>query len=535
MKQDSSFDQDQLLAWIADVLDDSLDGSNRDALNAMLREHPEARELYREHMELHARLHLDYAGGSTQAKMPGLASMPGSKPTPNVVRKIAELPKWWLGIAASLVAALLLNGLMLGLRDGSGSDQLADASNPVDGVAVLSHAVAAEWGEQDRMLREGDALPKGRFDLTSGLAQIEFFGGATVILEGPASLELISPKRARFLHGRLRASVPEPAQGFTIEAPDFDAVDLGTEFAMSLDADGRGELHVVDGEVALHQKSGSLLQKLTTGLGIRSSGTDALESIEANGSGFVSREQMAKLAGEIWQKRASAWQESHASWSTDPDTLVYYDFEDHNPWDRQLRNTKAGGPGGAVVGAQWTQGRWPGKGALEFKRINDRVRIQIPGEFESITFATWVRIEGFDRWLSSLMLTDGWEPGEPHWQISDEGELILGIGGLGNSFSPPVIGPESLGRWLHLASVFDYRTKKVSHFLDGKQIAETSHSKAVPLRIGAAEIGNWRSEGRNDSNSIRSLNGRMDEFLILKRALNPDEIRELYQSGNPNS
>ncbi|MEM1297197.1 MAG: LamG-like jellyroll fold domain-containing protein [Verrucomicrobiota bacterium] len=533
MKPDSSsFDQDQLLAWIADVLDGTLEQEERDAMNALLREHAEARGLYREHMELHARLHLDYAGGSTQTRMPGLASMPGNESPTNVIGKIAELPKWWLGIAAALVAALLFNGLILGLR--SGGEQIVDASNPVDGVAVLSHAVAAVWDEDGASHREGDALPKGQFELTAGLAQIEFFGGATVILEGPAALELISPRRARFLHGRLRASVPEPAQGFTIEAPDFDAVDLGTEFAMSLDADGRSELHVVDGEVALHQKSGSHLQTLTTGLGIRSSGMNEIESIAENGGGFVNREQMARLTNEGWRERASTWQESQARWKEDPDTVVYFDFEDHQPWDRQLRNAKKDAPGGAVVGAQWTQGRWPGKGSLEFKRINDRVRLQIPGEFDSLTFSSWVRIEGFDRWLSSLILTDGWGLGEPHWQISDKGELILGIGGLGNSFSPPVIGPESLGRWLHLATVFDHRTAKVTHFVDGQLVAETSYPKSIPLRIGTAEIGNWRSEDRMDSNAIRSLNGRMDEFLILQRALSPSEIRQLYTNGSPN-
>ena len=532
MTRQPPFNPDKFQAMLADILDDNLSEADRDSLNAILRDSAEARGLYQRHMELHARLHLDYAVGSTLESMPGLPSMPG---TERAFKRKRNISNWWMGIAAAFVGALLLNALLLGLRDGSPTDRIADTSNPIDGVAVLSHAVELEWAKDARPHREGDALPKGRFRIAAGLAQIEFFGGATVILEGPAELELVSAQRARCLHGRLRAFVPEPAQGFTIEAPEFNAVDLGTEFAMSVDTNGRGELHVVDGEVALHKKSGDLIQNLTTGTGVRSTSETEFEAIEAGGSGFVGREQLLKLTGDHWRRQAETWRQSRTRWKDDRDTLVYFDFEDHQAWDRQLRSTKPDGPGGAVVGAQWTQGRWPGKGALEFKRINDRVRINVPGEFESITFAAWVRIEGFDRWLSSLMLTDGWDFGETHWQISDKGELILGINGMGNSFSPPVIGPESLGRWLHLATVYDARTRRVTHYVDGLAIGETQYAKSVPLRIGAAEIGNWTANLNHTSDkNIRSLNGRMDEFLVMRRALTATDIHDMYSSDNPN-
>ena len=38
--------------------------------------------------------------------------------------------------------------------------------------------------------------------------------------------------------------------------------------------------------------------------------------------------------------------------------------------------------------------------------MSDRVRIEVPGEFPQLTLAAWVRIEGVNNWLSSLMLTD---------------------------------------------------------------------------------------------------------------------------------
>lgn len=222
--------------------------------------------------------------------------------------------------------------------------------------------------------------------------------------------------------------------------------------------------------------------------------------------------------------------------------LVSFDFEDQDPWDRALENRAARIPGlplrGAIIGAQWTQGRWPGKGALEFKRITDRVRLRVPGEYDALTFSAWVRVEGFERWLNSLMLTDGWETGEVHWQISNEGQLILGVSEGVNSFSEPVIVPADLGRWMHLAATVESGDAggKITHYLDGRVVGGSASARPMPpLRIGDAEIGNWQP-GVLTSNTtpIRSLNGRIDDFMILGRALSASEIAAIHQAGLPN-
>src|SRR5947207_7903177 len=45
---------------------------------------------------------------------------------------------------------------------------------------------------------------------------------------------------------------------------------------------------------------------------------------------------------------------------------------------------------------QWVEGRWPDKHALEFRSVSDRVRVSVPREFESLTLAPWVRVQGLD-------------------------------------------------------------------------------------------------------------------------------------------
>ena len=55
---------------------------------------------------------------------------------------------------------------------------------------------------------------------------------------------------------------------------------------------------------------------------------------------------------------------------------------------------------------------------------------------------------------------------------------------------------------------------------------ETRASTAHPARLGPAQIVNW-----NRTN--RKLTGRIDEMLVLGRAMIETEIRALFEAGNP--
>ncbi|MEM9017652.1 MAG: LamG domain-containing protein, partial [Verrucomicrobiota bacterium] len=401
-----------------------------------------------------------------------------------------------------------------------------------DGVAVLSRALSVEWGDQSLSPSEGDALSPGKLVLESGLAQIEFLEGASVILEGPAEFEILSSTRAIFHAGNLRAFVPEPAQGFTIEGPSYDAVDIGTEFAMSVDRSGKSEIHVIDGEVAVHDKTGDELELLTTGRAV-SIGSDEpeLSEITSDGSRFVDREAMLQMSDQSWQVDYASWRASREEIANHPDTLLYFDFEDHLPWDRQLQNRSAESPRGGIVGARWVTGRWPGKGALEFKRVTDRVRLNIGETTDSLTMAGWVQIGGLDRRFNSLFLTDGWDSGEPHWHIGNAGQLTFGIKDLITIHSEPILGPDDLGRWLHFAVTYDHESGRVTQFLNGISVASDQADHEIEVRFGPSEIGNWRNP--SSPSAVRSFNGRFDEFLISKRAYSESEIFALFESGTP--
>jgi hypothetical protein len=155
-----------------------------------------------------------------------------------------------------------------------------------------------------------------------------------------------------------------------------------------------------------------------------------------------------------------------------------------------------------------------------------------------LTYAAWIRIEGLERWLSSLMLTDGHQLGELHWQLTDQGQLMLGVKAEPDKshdfYSPSVIGPKDLGRWVHLACVYNGKEGYVSHYVDGVEVSRENVRIPTKLRIGPAEIGNWVPQDLRE-NRIRSLNGRIDEFLLFKSALSTKQIHEIYEAGKPQS
>ena len=79
---------------------------------------------------------------------------------------------------------------------------------------------------------------------------------------------------------------------------------------------------------------------------------------------------------------------------------------------------------------------------------------------------------------------------------------------------------------MHLATVYDSVKRNVRFYLNGKFDSETLQDIAHPAKLGSAQIGNWDKQDRK-------LSGRVDELLLLGRALSDDEVKTLFEAGNP--
>lgn len=514
------------------------------ALNHLLRTDGKARDEYIRRLEIHARLASTpdlFARVEADNKQSAHARFdPVSRqatPARESSRSTRHRGKAW---AVALTAGLALAAAAWwGLKARNSGERRGTTSTA---VAMLNRVVDAEWLPGNEAPRSGAPLGPGWLRLDSGLVQVVFYSGARIAIQGPAELEIVSENEASCRRGRLTAEVPPQARGFRIGTPQLSVEDLGTSFGLVV-ADRRTEVHVFTGAVELQPKAGGRRLDLAEGRGVMVEDARPIQFIEAGPAGFAALFDLQAKSQIAETRRYDQWRVASERLDDDPSLLVHLDFETGAAADWRLRNLgrRSGSvPDATIVGCQWIHGRWPEKRALEFQSVSDRVRLSVPGEFESLTLAAWVRVQGLDRKINSLFMSDGFLPGTIHWLIRNDG--VLGLTVIGTDprdhqivASPPVLTLDRFGLWLHLAVVLDADARRVTHYVNGRRTGGQVLRIDPPFRIGAAELGNWNAKGfpGNDPFLIRNFSGAMDEFLLFGRALEAGEIHELYADGEP--
>lgn len=458
----------------------------------------------------------------------------------------------WLPVA---VALLFLVGILINHAIEVGRDatrpQFAgdDVAEPVDvndsGVAVLTR-VAGLQGTATTDWRVGETIPPGSMAWSAGLLQLEFYSGATVVVEGPAEIEILDESRVVCQSGRLRAHVPDLARGFAVLSPSFELVDLGTEFGLNVSDDGVTEVHVFDGKVELYDvesnRNLATRRELSAGdaLTVERDGTS--NQIAAQDADFVTPARLSQMTDARRQGQLQDWRAFRDSLRGDPRVVAYFPFDRSDVDDRLLIGYGASSSAltGAIVGCEWSEGRWPDKPSLQFKRPGDRVRIEIPGEFKSLTYSTWLRVDGLDRRYNSLLLTDGWDKYRPHWQVRQDGTLVLGIMSsqdvLHSYRTHSIFNLFRLGQWVHLATTYDADEVFVTHYVNGELATREPLMEPASrlLKIGKATIGNWSDPSvQHHASSVRNFNGCMDELIVFGEALDQEEVRRIFEVGRP--
>ncbi len=501
----------------------------RQRLNDLLRAHPEARRQFAQAQALDAALHLQQSSGLGA----DVVDFPMPK-QPTIFRRVA-----WIGIAAA-VTFLLGIGIGSLLGPGAGDSALAGDSEPMDdGVALLTCALDVEWIGNEPPVA-GTPLSPGRLQFESGLVHLEFYSGAQLIVEGPADLDLVTSNQAICRLGKLRAKVPEVARGFSVQSHHFELVDLGTEFGLDISDGGASEVLVFDGEVEIYPPDGKRApdsrQNLLGGSGLTWAASGETGSIAPQAQNFPSFEDVEKRSQDASQGQLDHWQTWNSSVADDSRVVAHFDFEGDGG---RLVNRSNSQNHGTIVGGERTTGRWPGKGALEFKRPGDRVRIDIPGEYDQLTLSTWLRMDAQTGRFQSLILTDGYEIGHIHWQITPNGALQLGTRlpegrkSRGKNYGPKsTFGPRRIGSWSFVCTVYDRQAGEVSHFFNGREISRQPMVIDQAVRIGQGDIGNW-SAPIEGAQPVRNFVGRIDEMTIWKAALSSEEILSIYRQTRP--
>lgn len=256
------------------------------------------------------------------------------------------------------------------------------------------------------------------------------------------------------------------------------------------------------------------------------------------------------------KKRAKyvRWITHNAAWNSDPGTVLNFNFLDteYTVVENGVKKSAlANGAAGCDEdgfdtkfydgifrnGPTWLKegGRWGYNPALQFDGVNDIV--EVPGikalnydpVNRDISVMMWIY---FDITVGSHVIFS-----KSRWLKSAQYDAYLyrdrieaDVGPVCYAWQNPKIDKD---KWVHLAFTSDvngnfqlyYNGEIMDEWRDDTYTAQDTMCDATFI-LGAA--------GMDNGPPAHYFKGRMDEFIMLGRALTPNEIKDHYNMGNPN-
>lgn len=432
-------------------------------------------------------------------------------------------PRWrrWLPlIAASLLC--VITAIWYSQREPH-SIQQNNGAVTAGRIATLTTSHRAEF--EEAFAPQDGTFMSGQYRLNNGAITMTFINGVSVSIEGPARFSLVDSMRMQLDVGRVRAFVPESGHGFVIATPQMKIEDLGTEFGVLVDPNQNSEVHVFAGEVNLHQDNQppELVSEETA---VAWDASRQRRNVNVDGSAFATRTSIG----------FRNWLDHSQRLRSDPSAILYFDFEKESaPNAITNRAANQDMPRGIVRGSIWATGRWPGKGSLMLETPGDRVELNVPGKYESVTIMAWMQLNRLDEPLQTFFNTRDYNQGEHHWNLNRNGALDVGVSQAYKSTSAAKL---PLGRWTHVAAVLDRPTGSAYYFIDGKEVAKVTEKLEHPLTFGECSIGAFgrtlldkTAPNQSRVDYSRELRGRIDEFALFSRALSHQEIQQAFDAG----
>ena len=279
---------ERLYELFAAQVDDQLTSSQRDELEALLLDSTSAQKMYidlvAQHSEL-TRIHLGLGPwGDFDIPALNVNTLPTGRADRiwDAAKNRIRHPGF---VLATLAATVLFCGLSLWLARERFEPDRAKIAAVGGEIARLAWSDSAVW-ETDIPICPNLATGE-RLVLLSGLAELHYKTGVTVILQGPAEFTVGGTEESEWInvgdsdnpplsnsgylaHGSLLAWIDGPqSKGFTIETPTTTLEDHGTEFAVQVQDDGATDVVVLSGSVdVLREPDGNWpgqRMRLTTG------------------------------------------------------------------------------------------------------------------------------------------------------------------------------------------------------------------------------------------------------------------------------
>lgn len=402
-------------------------------------------------------------------------------------------------------------------------------------VARLTDSVGVVWNDVELPTENGSELRAGNISLLDGYVEIEFDGGAVVVIESPAEFDLESDGQMFLWAGSVSSVVPERAKGFTVRTPNATVVDYGTEFGVVVDDDGRTEAHVFKGLVDLRTGPDPRVfdqsRKLTAGQGGFVDHEGQLSSRKfAADSKLFAREVPSSYEVAVVKSKAIAYWRFSKGHETFSNIMKRYAYRGN--YFESVRFEESGPDlgGGKSCQAMKLDGS-DGYALIEnVKPVDVRTG--------SSSVAAWVRLD--DKRGQNIVCTS-YMPG-PAWEHSsqlrtdNDGHLEFYTYAKDNGMHfVKSEKPFEIGRWYHLVGVVD--KTEMSFYIDGKLVGTFEMSALQVDDYNHVNIGGWAGNwaGNQDvvseSHARKGLNGAVAEVSMYRRALNAQEIKAMYKAA----
>ena len=415
-----------------------------------------------------------------------------------------------LTVTGLVTAACILIAFVL--PEGNSDPDFSDASaaSVVRNVNGLLTNGGSQWNDSQ--------IPVGDYDLQKGLLHLQFGSGVMVYVEAPARFDAASDKRVVLHSGRLSARVPPEGIGFTVETPEAEVVDFGTEFSVDVEG-GASEVHVFDGLVRVHpgasnRRDASRSVELQASQALRiTDGATEPEDISIATDRFIRNFDEPRLNYARLVKRLSP--------------LVYYRMPIR---DRGLVSEPPEHSGVVLTG----KGKRPPHARGVFVGGSLRVgadstgrggRVDSPPALSTGQFS----LTGFvylEAPAQNAVVATNLQDGQGNFNLSlqENGRLKAtirnGDGDVSSIAGSSVLPQET---WRHVVVTAD--GERLHLYEDGKLVASTP---GAAMAASDSDTTVWFG-----TNSIASQvwNGRIDELALFDRALNENEIAALYRTA----
>lgn len=407
------------------------------------------------------------------------------------------------------------------------------ASRP---VATVLRAETVTW-EQGGDLREGAEVKAGsRIHFSSGILEMRGAKGNTMIVEGPADLEVVSEKETRLNSGRMVVRASGTEEGYAVSTTK-GIVRSEEDYALSVAPNSSLELVAMGADLALESADRSTSTPVKKGdtLILSESGAGAETSSGGEPSSFYTTlppRSEAPAPFVHWAMDEATGQRSSAVSRGMPEGSM----------DLQLMADPKG------ARPAWIDGRF--QGGLDFNGKSAFAESDFPGieGGDPRTVCFWVKApadlstrEGFA--IVSWGRFDRKQPGGV-WQVSInplEEEGPVGRIRVGTHLGY-LVGHTDLrdGQWHHIAVVLfggsrpDIGTHVIA-YVDGK-IEQISRRTLRPIRTDVnANHGVWIGRNITDlpeapaNKHGRFFRGGVDEVYIFGAALSPVEVKGLME------